>query len=299
MPDAARVSDKHACPCPTPQAHVGGPIDAPASTNVETNARGAARATDKLTCTPVNLKNFIVTGSTTVEINGKLAARKTDKTMHPGPGTIIEGSGNVEIGGATGGVTLGDPDSAGKRCNEAAKGRKSGKTQQSYNNCGVESSRQLINQSGNPINEDDLLNSAMNNGDADRKTTGKWYNRQEDRFNSGGTSPDGRNNILNDNGVPAHTEAGSMQNIQQAVAENRGVISSHDANILWYDKAQKDVAGHAIVPTGMEYDENGNLKNVILNDTGMGNCQQTMSADQFQRSLRPGRDINVTNNPIW
>ncbi len=298
MPDAARVSDKHACPCPTPQAHVGGPIDNPASTNVETNSKGAARATDKLTCTPVALKNFIVTGSTTVEINGKMAARKTDKTMHPGPGTIVEGSSNVEIGGAAGGATLGDPDEAGRRCRAAATGRTSGRTQQSYQNCGVESSRQLINQSGNNIGETDLLNDAMNSGDADRVTTGKWPNRQTDMANSGGTGPDGRNNILNSHGVPAHTETQNMQNIQQAVSENRGVITSHDAGILWGD-ARYNGGGHAIVTTGMEYDANGNLKNVIVNDTGTGNCQNSIPANQYQNSLRPGRDINVTNNPVW
>ncbi|MFO0587856.1 MAG: PAAR domain-containing protein [Polyangiaceae bacterium] len=298
MPDAARVDDKHACPCPTPQAHVGGPIDNPASTNVETNSKGAARATDKLTCTPVNLKNFIVTGSTTVEINGKLAARKTDKTMHPGPGTIVEGSTNVEIGGATGGATLGNPDEAARRCQAAASGRTSGRTQQSYQNCGVESSRQLINQSGNPIGEDQLLNEAMNSGDADRVTTGKWPNRQTDMANSGGTGPDGRNNILNSHGVPAHTETQNMGNIQQAVAEGRGVITSHDAGILWGDPAYNG-GGHAIVTTGLEYDENGNLKNVIMNDTGLGQCRRVIPASQFQNSLRPGRDINVTNNKIW
>ena len=99
MPEAARVDDKHKCPCPTPQAHVGGPIIKAASPTVETNTKEAARATDQLMCTPVGLKNFIVTGSQTVEINGKLAARKTDFTMHPGRGKIVEGSANVIIGG--------------------------------------------------------------------------------------------------------------------------------------------------------------------------------------------------------
>lgn len=299
MPDAARVDDDHDCPCPTPQLHVGGPIDSPASTNVETNTLGAARATDTLTCEPVSLKNFIVTGSPTVEINGKMAARKTDFTMHVGPGTITEGSPNVEIGGGVAGATLGDPDEAGRRCRAMAAGRTSGTISQSYNNCGIESSRQLINQSGGNMTEDQLFDWSLDNDHATRETTGKWYNRQTDRRASGGTHPDGRNTILNENGVAAHTEESSMENLTQAIAEQRGVISSHDANVLWYDNVQPEVAGHAIVPTGLEYDENGQLKNVILNDTGMGTCQQTMSADQFQRSLRPGRDLNVTDNPIW
>lgn len=297
MPEAARVTDNHVCPCPTPTAHVGGPIDAPASANVETNSLGAARATDLLTCTGVPAKNFIVTGSTTVEINGKLAARKTDKTMHPGPGDIVAGSSNVEIGGATGGATLGDPDEAGRRCRAAANGRTSGRTQQSYQNCGVESARQIINQSGNPISEDQLLDSAMSSGDAERKGQG-FLGLKTDRANSGGTGPAGRDNILNANGVPAHMEGNSMQNLTQALGENRGVISSHDAGLLWGD-ARYNGGGHAIVPTGVEYGPDGKPLNIIVNDTGTGQCQQSIPAAQFESSLRAGRDLNVTNNPVW
>src|SRR5690349_14592894 len=105
MPQAARVDDQHKCPCPQPKAHKGGPIIAEASPTVETNSKESARATDMLMCTPVGLKNFIVTGSKTVEMNGKMAARKTDKTMHPGPGEITQGSNNVEIGGGRAGAT--------------------------------------------------------------------------------------------------------------------------------------------------------------------------------------------------
>lgn len=299
MPDAARVDDKHACPCPTPQPHVGGPIDSPASPDVETNSKGAARATDTATCEPVKLKNFIVTGSLTVEINGKMAARLSDRTMHAPPGAIVEGSSNVEIGGGTGGATLGDPEEAKRRCEAMAQGRTSGDISQSYNNCGVESSRQLINQSGGNKTEDELFDWALDEGLASRETTGKWYNRQTDRRASGGTNPKDRNTILNSNGVPAHLEESSMDNLTQAVAEGRGVISSHDANVLWYNKVEDEVAGHAIVPTGLVYDENGNLKSVIVNDTGWGTCGQVKPADQFQRSLREGRDLNVTNSPIW
>ncbi|MEZ4312215.1 MAG: C39 family peptidase [Polyangiaceae bacterium] len=239
-----------------------------------------------------------MTGSAHGRDQRQMAARKTD-CVHPGPGTIVVGSPNVEIGGAVGGATLGDPQSAGDRCRAMAAGRTSGSTQQSYNNCGIESSRQLINQAGGNMSEDQLFDWALNNGQASRETTGKWYNRQTDRVASGGTHPGGRNTILNSNGVAAHTETGSMANLTQAVAEGRGVISSHDANVLWYNNAQPQVAGHAIVPTGLEYGPDGTLQNVIINDTGTGRCQQSKPAAQFESSLRPGRDLNVTDNPIW
>jgi len=288
MPEAARVDDKHKCPCPTPQAHVGGPIITACSPNVETNTKESARATDQLFCTPVGLKNFIVTGSKSVEINGKLAARKTDFTMHPGPGKIVEGSANVIIGGPRAGATLGNPDQAAKRCQEAAKGRTSGKTQQSYNNCGVESSRQLINESGNPIDEDTLLNNSMASGDAAQEAT---------RFESGGTQTNTISNILNNNGVPAHEVGPGMDNITQNVAEGNGVITAHDAGILWNDKRYVG-GGHAINATGLEYGDDGKLKNVIVNDTGVGKCAQKKAAWRFEKSLLGANSI-VSDNPVW
>lgn len=288
MPDAARVGDKHTCTNPNPAAHVGGPVAAPCSPNVETNSLAQGRATDLLDCTPVNLKNFIVTGSSTVEINGKLAARKTDKTMHPPPGEIVEGSPNVEIGGGAAGVTLGNPDAGRIACQNAAAGRTSGATQQSYQNCGIESSRQIINQAtGGNMTEDALLDDAMNNGDAAN---------ERNRADSGGSSPDGRERVLDRNGVPSSRQTGSMDNIMQAVAEGRGVITSHDVSVLW---GPGNAGGHAVMVTGVEYDASGNPTRVIYNDTGTGQCATSVPAAQFQSSLRPGRDINVTDNPIF
>lgn len=289
MPRAARVRDLHLCPAFTPLPHIGGPIQSPASSNVETNSLGAARLTDELKCIVPGLANFIVTGSATVEINGKLAARQWDKTMHPGPGTILTGSGNVDIGGARAGGIVGEVDNAAAQCQAAAAGRNSGAVQQSYNNCGVESARQLINRNGNPIGEEDLLNAAQASGDAATEPT---------RFASGGTGPDGRENILDSHGVPSHQVSQGLNNITQNVAEGRGVITSHDAGILWND-ARYNGGGHAIVPTGMEYDADGKLVNVIVNDTGQGQCAQRIPADQFENSLRPGRPVNVTDDPIW
>jgi len=289
MPKAARVRDLHICPAFTPLPHIGGPIKPPASTNVETNSQGAARTSDELHCIVPNIPNFIVTGSATVEINGKLASRQWDKTMHPGPGTILTGSGNVEIGGARAGATIGEVDNATAQCQAAANGRTSGSTSQTNNNCGVESARQLINRNGNPISEDTLLDEALASGDASTEAT---------RYASGGTGPGGRENILDAHGVPSHQVSQGMGNITQAVAEGRGVITSHDAGILWND-AQYNGGGHAIVPTGMQYDANGKLQNVIVNDTGQGQCGQSIPADQFKDSLRPGRNVNVTDNPIW
>jgi uncharacterized Zn-binding protein involved in type VI secretion len=98
MPDAARIDDNHTCPKTAPRAHTGGPVTE-GSPDVETNARKAARVTDRARCTPVAQNDYIQYGSATVEINGLPAARKTDRTKHGGQ--VAVGSDNVEIGGAS------------------------------------------------------------------------------------------------------------------------------------------------------------------------------------------------------
>lgn len=299
MPEpAARVGDNHNCPCPTPQAHVGGPVDPPASANVDTNSKGAARATDKLTCTGVAVKNFIVTGSLTVEINSKMAARKADKTMHPGPGEITVGSDNVLIGGGTGGATLGNPTQGEQMCQNARAGRHNpGSIQQGYQNCGIESTRQIINQAtGGNVTEDQLFQQALQNGDAVTAQTGKWPFRQDDIPNSGGTYDWSWPNIAGHHGVAMHNEAQNMGNLAQSVAEGKGVVTAHDVAVLW---GPGNNGGHAITVTGIEYDANGNPQTVIYNDTGWGACSARLDAATFQSSFLGGFQMGVTDNPIF
>ncbi|MCU7946951.1 MAG: hypothetical protein KZQ72_09975, partial [Candidatus Thiodiazotropha sp. (ex Cardiolucina cf. quadrata)] len=67
---------------------------------------------------------------------------------------------------------------------------------------------------------------------------------------------------------------------------------------------------HAVMVTGYEYDDDGNVTHVIYNDTGIGACNQRATAAQFQNFLTTGANNavangfvpsggTVTNNPIW
>lgn len=289
---AARVSDMQVCTCPTPNPHGGGVILPPCSPTVVTNSLPQARVTDQAVCP--GPPNVIVTGSSSVMVNGLMAARVTDKMMHPPPGVITLGSLNVMIGGPTAGATLGNPAAGLAACTAAATGRSTGSTAQSYQNCGVESSRQIINRAtGAGIGEDALLNSAMSNGDADKK---------RNRADSGGTTASERQNILASNGVPSTLPNANMQNLAQAIAERKGVITSHDVSVFWPPPGQAgspQTGGHAVVVTAVGYDANGNLATVTVNDTGWGLCASTYPAALFASSLRPGVPMNVTTNPIW
>ena len=286
MPFAARLTDNHLCPAVTGIVpHVGGPILPPCSLNVRTNSLFQARATDKATC--VGPPDTIVVGSATVKVNGLMAARLLDQCMHGGtigPVTSL----NVNIGGPSAGATIGNPAAATAACTALANGRTSHSVSQTNNNCGVESSRLIINQAtGANRSEDGLLDESMEEGDADEERS---------RTASGGTSPAGREGILERNGVRTTNVPGTMNNITQAVSEGRGVITSHEVSILW---GNGQTGGHAINVIGLQYDANGNLLNVIMADTGLGNCSRSIPAAQFQQSLRPGRDANVTDNPVW
>ncbi|MBK8262739.1 MAG: PAAR domain-containing protein [Nannocystis sp.] len=316
MPEAARVGDHHTCPCPTPQAHVGGPIEPPCSPDVETNGRPQARATDQLTCTGVGLRNFIVTGSPTVVINGKMAARRTDYTMHAPPGMIVAGSPDVVIGGGRAGATLGDPAAGQRACVAARAGRdppagalspsgaqlQPNTDGQSYNNCGVESVRQIINQvdPANAQTQEELLNHAMANGNA-TSVPGNLHA-------SGGTLPQQRVNILTDHGVGATQVAPTMDNLQQHVGLGRGVTADVWAARFWPADVVTgsgmvpgtNAGGHSILVTGVEFDAQGNLENVIVNDTGTGDCSRSVPAAQFEGALIGGGNNHVvTDDPIW
>jgi uncharacterized Zn-binding protein involved in type VI secretion len=255
---------------------------------VQSGGLAQARATDPCVCSGSGLINFIVTGAGQVLIDGLPAARMNDKTMHPPPGMIVLGEVSVLIGGPTVGATLGGGAAAKKACTDVASGRTSGSTQQSYQNCGVESCRQIINQAnGSAVGEDQLLDQSFASGNADNKPL---------RKDAGGTSPDQRQQILAQNGVASTQQPNSMDNIMQGVAEKKGVITSHDAGRLW---GPPNTGGHALLVTGVEYDANGNPTNVITNDTGKGVCGRVVPIATFTNSLRRGRAVNVTNNPIY
>lgn len=284
---AARVGDLHKCGA----THIGGNILPPASTDVKTNVLPQARATDQLACAgPGSAPDFIITGSGTVLINGLPAARFMDLTMHAAPtaGQILMGSENVIIGGPTVGATLGNPGAGQAAFLAAAAGRVSGQVQQSYGNCGVESTRQVVNQAtGANASENDLLNDAIKHGDAANSSNPNEL---------GGTTPASRQSLLARNSVSSSLQDSTIENIAQAVAEKKGVITSHNVRKLWGPQYQ---GGHAVVTTGVEYNADGTVKNLIINDTGAGQGSRPVPASQYQESLTAGSKVNVTDDPIW
>ena len=158
---------------------------------------------------------------------------------------------------------------------------------QSYGNCGVESARQIINRHRRPpVHESDLLNEAIERGEA---------SEHRDAVHRGSTSPEQRRRLLSRYGVESDLVPNRLTNIVQAVAEGRGVISSHVSGILWNTT---DTSGHAVLVTGIKFDAHGRVESVTINDSGRGRCSDPIPGERFVRSLRPEMKAVITRGSI-
>jgi uncharacterized Zn-binding protein involved in type VI secretion len=265
---------------------------------VQIGGKPAARMGDQSFCvSPIPAPNPILRGAFPVPIANMPAARMTDQGTHPGSIITPPCCPTVLIGlaGTAGNVLAGIA-----MCQAAANGRTSNSTQQTYNNCGVESSRQIINQStGGNLTENGLLTNAINSGQAGGTPGGPL------QFADGGTGAVGRQNILANNGVPSTVQANNPTNLGLAMSQSRGTIVNLDAALLWPTTSPGSAAPpgslHAVTVVGAQYDDAGNLTNVIINDTGTGQCGVSVPANVFNQATaaHPNSQLNVTNAPIW
>jgi uncharacterized Zn-binding protein involved in type VI secretion len=296
---AARVGDIHFCPAMAPIPHVGGPVLLGAQ-SIQIGGQSAARRGDLCLCLAIPAQ--IARGAMPVRMETLPAARKTDPTSHGG--LLTQGLDSVLIGlaGDSGNKLEGQA-----ACEAAREGRNpppgtlddngnpiaSNTPWQSYNNCGVEASRQIINRSqGSNLTQEQLLDQAISSGIAGSDPNSL--------FNSGGTSQAGLQQLWQDNNVAGHLEPSSLENLETAVAQGQGVAVELDADTLWSNGlTPQNMHNHVVTATGVRYDENGNVTHVIINDTGQGTCSQAVPIDVWNSSTNAGWQNVVTDDPIW
>ena len=220
----------------------------------------------------------IMMGSPTVFIGGVPAARLFDPTLHGG--SIVFGAATVLIGefAAVGAVTV-FPG------------------QQHFGNCGVQSSQQLIHQAtGQNPDEHAILGLAIAGGYAANSA------KDSER---GATSANARQALLKEYGVGSTIIINpSDKDLAEALKDNKGVIAAVDAGELW---GNSDIvgSGHAIVITEGDFNENGDLSHVYINDTGTGQQGRRMSVSDIRKAFDTYRknkgtpSINVTDSSIW
>ncbi len=133
---------------------------------------------------------------------------------------------------------------------------------------------------------------AMSNGD---------YANNKDRYWAGGTLPDQQRSTLKRHGIETTevsqdpSTAQNMTDLEDAVGKGKGVIIGVKAGQLWGDNTQ---GGHAVLLTGVEYDENGQVVGYVTNDTAKG-CGRRVPKDQLRGALRPELNATVTRDPVW
>lgn len=168
--------------------------------------------------------------------------------------------------------------------------------QQSYQNCGIQSSRQIIEQAQHMCLKDterEFLEKAIASCGA---AVGVPHPDE-----SGGTSAEKRRCIMGQFGVESTVQKATVENVDAALRQGKGVIISADVNVLWKD--QQGIAPqsgrHAVVLTHGGYDADGNLLGVYVNDTGIDK-RYYLTTDELSDVLDSGsKAINVTDKPIW
>lgn len=294
---AARVTDVHSCPAMTGDTpHVGGPNLAPCERTVEVNGLAHARATDKTQCNGPT--DTIVTGAATVKVGGQPAARVGEKSAHGGeirPGC----SPDTYIGGPSTGVIVGNLKKGKQACEDLALDGDKENSLQSWGNCGLESIRQIINTVTNEdVGEKELIDVALErNVFAFPEISGD----SSDPYNYGASSVIERAEILEKiYHIDTTIEKPAIDTILSAVAEGKGVVSTHNAGILNGSFGWED---HAVSVIAVEYDAKGNPKTVFINDTGRLGCGAPVPFKKFKDSLRTLDHgiygVNITKDPVW
>ena len=288
---AARAGDLHVCPMvdPGPVPHIGGTIKPTRATSVKIGGMSAARMGDALQCSSPT-PNAIIAGAFPVPIANMPAARVGDSTAHGG--SVTMGFPTVVIGLAG---TTGNPRVGNIMCSAASSGRTSNSTKQSYGNCGIESSRQIINQAtGANLTENYLFLSAINLGFAGGPV-------RQSLAKAGGTSAVGRQRILARNGIASTVQKTNSTNLGLAMSQGKGAIVNLDASKLWPPGTARAGSWHAVTVTGMVYDDAGNITHVIINDTGSGQCGRHVPLQQFNEAVaaHTRSELNITSKPLW
>lgn len=188
---------------------------------------------------------------------------------------------------------IGRPFAAAKACVEAAETRKSKHAFQSYNNCGLESWRIFINhqrrQSGEAaVSEDEVLSLAI---------TRRWAADSDQPELRGGSGADGQVALLAHFGVTASVMEQSSALVVKTVLQGIPISVGIDPSKVWPSRYGSGV--HAVVVTGVEFDEVGEVVGYTVNDTGQGECGLHVSKARLDAAMIPHGHAVVVQDRTW
>jgi hypothetical protein len=130
-------------------------------------------------------------------------------------------------------------------------------------------------------NRDKFRNKALERSDPPNKL----------RESCGGTSTEARTTILKAQGFDVEEKDPSVEAIDAAIKNGNAVIISVNCGTLW---GNTQTGPHAVVVTGMEYDDHGNVVGVVYNDTGVPcGCHSSASKATIDSALLKTKKLNV------
>ena len=174
---------------------------------------------------------------------------------------------------------------------------------QRYGNCGVQACQQIIRQAtGVNFPEKELLSFALEGGFAMKSPNPAWH---------GETNALSRQALLKAKGIASSIiDEPTHEQLATALREKKGIIAGLNADVLW-GKEPPESGGHAVFITHGEFDEQGALTHVFINDTGASNpdyrvSRRLASADVMKAFASHTNEndenvssLNVTDEPIW
>src|SRR6266704_93767 len=146
--------------------------------------------------------------------------------------------------------------------------------------CGLVSCQDVLNQFGVQVSETDVVSFASQHGLCDIA--------EADPSQNGGTTMEQQAQILNDYGVPAHSESsGTLESLAAHIEQGNGVIIEANAGVLWNDSRYFDQGNpnHAVTATGVVRDPaSGQIEGFYINDSGSGESAKFVDANTMQQA---------------
>lgn len=166
--------------------------------------------------------------------------------------------------------------------------------QQSFNNCGVQASRQIVEQVRGKLDKSEK--EFMDDGIATCSV-----NQDPDPSKSGASSALSRQCLLQQYGIHSSIEDASIANVDAALRDGKGVIITAESKVLWPMAGEPAGSGgaHAVLVSNGIYNSAGKMTGVEISDTGTGS-RYPMSIEDLDTALKSGPGVmNVTDAPIW
>jgi hypothetical protein len=165
---------------------------------------------------------------------------------------------------------------------------------QTFNNCGLQAVYQVVEAKYvAPVGEDEreFLDEGLEFCDV---------NGSEDSL--GATSDAKRQCMLSRHGVASTLQPQTVDKLDAALRERKGVIVNADAAQLWDGQGVSGSGQHAVLVTYGNYDANGVLQSVHVNDTAGGRVEPDydIPVSRLPAVLASGKQqMNVTTLPVW